>query len=123
MAVAYLALSALATGGGLGDLERYVHGGVAPKVFAWAAAGYVLLAWGLLNATFLFSLARPWPVVVALGLAVAVDAGVGSALSRTGAYWEGVIGLSAGCAVFAVLSAAMAIATLARTDYHYVAAY
>lgn len=121
--LAYLAVSALATGDWLGDLERYAHGAVAPRVFAWAAAGYVLLAWGLLNTTFLFSLARPWLVVVALGLGVAVDAGVGLALSRTGAYWEGVIGLSAGCAVFAVLSTAMAIRTLGRTDYHYVAAY
>jgi hypothetical protein len=34
-----------------------------------------------------------------------------------------VIGLTAGCATFALLSAVLAVRTLRRTDYFYVAAY
>jgi hypothetical protein len=107
----------------LGTLERYVHAGVSSQVFAWGAAGYVLLTWGLLNATFLLSLARTWLVVGALGAAVSVDLGVGIALSRSGASWEAVIGLTAGCATFALLSAAITVHTLRRSDYHYLASY
>lgn len=125
-ALACLVAVALGTVGDLGDLgnvEQYVHGAVTPEVFAWGAAGYVLLAWGLLNATFLFSLARPWPLVAAIATAVAVDLAVGIPLSRSGPYWHSVIGLTAGCAAFAVLSAIAALRALRRTDYHYFAAY
>jgi hypothetical protein len=73
--------------------------------------------------TFLFSLARPWHVVAAVATAVAVNLGAGITLSRTGAYWESVIGLAAGCAVFAALTAVMVVRTLHRTDYHLFAAY
>jgi hypothetical protein len=123
VALAYVAVRALGSSGRLGAVDGYLHGAVTPYVFAWGAAGYVLLSCALLNATFLFSLARPWLVVVALAFAVGVDLGVGIGLSRTGAYWEGVIGLTAGCAVFAALTAAMVFRTLRRTDYHFFAAY
>jgi hypothetical protein len=109
--------------GALGKLHRYVHAGVSPQVFAWGAAGYVLLTWGLLNATFLLSLARTWAVVATLALALAVDLAVGLALSRSGSSWEAVIGLTAGCATFALVSAALALRTLRRVDYWYLAAY
>jgi hypothetical protein len=123
VATACLGVLALDALDALGGLARYVHGGVSPQVFAFGAAGYVLLTWGLLNVTFLLSLARPWPVVAALVAAVLVDAGVGIALSRGGAHWEAVIGLTAGAASFALLTAAIAVRTLHRSDYHYLAAY
>jgi hypothetical protein len=121
--VAALGLAELGPIGELGEIEAYVHGPVTPEVFAWGAAGYVLLALGLLNATVLFSLARPWAVVGAIGAALAVDLAVGIALSRSGPYWHSVIGLAAGCAVFAALSAAAAVRTLKRTDHRFFSAY
>ncbi|HZV74531.1 MAG TPA: hypothetical protein VFF79_12510 [Conexibacter sp.] len=123
VAAACLGVVALDALDALGELGRHVHAGVSPQVFAWGAAGYVLLTWGLLNATFLLSLARPWLVVAALVAAVLVDASVGIALSRSGSYWEAVIGLTAGGATFALLTAAIAVRTLHRSDYHYLAAY
>jgi hypothetical protein len=122
-ALAAIALASLSGVGQLGDIEQYVNGAVTPEVFAWGAAGYVLLTWGLLNATFLFSLSRPWPLVAAIGAAVAVDLAVGLALSRTGPYWHSVIGLTAGCAVFAAVTTPIALRLLRRTDYYFFAAY
>jgi len=126
VALAYggaLLLANLGSIGELGDIESYVHGPVTPSVFAWGAAGYVLLTWGLLNATVLFSVARPWPLVAALAAALAVDLAVGIPLSRSGPYWHSVIGLTAGCAVFALLTTVAAVRALRRADYHFLAAY
>jgi hypothetical protein len=123
VATACLGVLALDALDALGSLARYVHTGVSPRVFAWGAAGYVLLTWGLLNATFLLSLARAWLVVAPLVAAVLMDAGVGIALSRGNAYWEAAIGLTAGCATFAVLTTAIVLRTLRHSDYHYLASY
>jgi hypothetical protein len=123
VAVALGGVLALDEIGALGKLDRYVHEGTSPHVFAWGAAGYVLLTWALLNASFLLSLARTWAVVASLAVALCVDAGVGLALSRGGSSWEAAIGLTAGCATFALLSAEVVVRTLRRCDWFYLAAH
>ncbi|HKZ15616.1 MAG TPA: hypothetical protein VJL81_17400 [Solirubrobacterales bacterium] len=118
-----LGLADLGQIGKLGSVEDFVHGPVTPEVFAWGSLGYVLVAWGLLNSTVLFSLARPWMVAAAIGTALAADLAVGIALSRSGPYWHSVIGLAVGGAVFAALTTIAAVRTLRRTDYHFFSAY
>jgi hypothetical protein len=126
VALAYaaaLGLADIGSIGKLGDIEGFVHGPVTPEVFAWGSLGYVLLAWGLLNATVLFSLARPWVLVASIGVALAVDLAVGITLSRSGPYWHSVIGLAVGGGVFAGLTTIAAVRTLRRTDYRFFSAY
>jgi hypothetical protein len=120
---AALGLASIGSIGKLGDIEGFVHGPVTPEVFAWGSLGYVLLAWGLLNATVLFSLARPWTLVGAIAAALALDLTVGIVLSRTGPYWHSVIGLAVGGAVFAALTTVAALRTLRRSDYRFFSAY
>lgn len=93
------------------------------EVFEWGVVGYLLLAFGLMNAIFLFSLSRPLSVLFALAVAVVVDFGVGWWLSRELSYWHSVIGMTAGACVFAVLTAIAAIRVLRRLDYYYYSAY
>jgi hypothetical protein len=123
VALALVAVAALDAAGALGALASFAHGTVSPRVFAWGAAGYVLLTLGLLSASVLMALGRPWPVVGALVASIVADAAVGIVLSRTGASWEAVVGLAAGGAVFAASTTAMAFRTLARSDYHQLASY
>jgi hypothetical protein len=92
-------------------------------VFVAGAVGYSLVAWGLLNGLFLFSLARSGLVLRAALPALLVSAGVGIALSRIYDYWYSAAGLAAGALVFALISAWYAIRVLSRIDYYYYAAY
>lgn len=117
IALVLLVLLILSATGALGSLERYVEGGTSPRVFAFAAAGYSLLTLGVLNASVLISLSRVWAVVAAVVAALAVDAGVGLALTSSGEHWHAVVGLAAGCAVLAATTALAALRTLRHADY------
>jgi hypothetical protein len=123
VALAWGGVLALDSAGALGTLAGFARGTVSPHVFVWGAAGYVLLTLGLLSASVLMALGRPWLVIGALVASLAVDVAVGLDLSRTGASWEAVVGLAAGGAVFAASTTAMAFRTLGRSDYHQLAAY
>lgn len=92
-------------------------------VFIAGTISYALLAWGLLNGLFLFSLARPKLVVRAVAPALAVSITVGIVLSHVYEYWYSVVGLAAGALVFALISFWYAVRVLSRTDYFYYAAY
>ena len=92
-------------------------------VFAWAAAGYALLAIGLANSVFLFALVRPWFVVGAAAAAVVVDVPVAIWLAGAHDYWWAVIGLTAGAGTFAVLTGIFAARTLRRADLYLYEAY
>ncbi len=113
----------LALRGGRGFLNLATPDPVVLHVFTWGVAGYLLLAFGLLNGVFLFSLSRPRSVLLALVLAVPVDLVTGSVLSREGAYWHSVIGMTAGALIFAVVTTVGAVRVLRRLDYYYYSAY
>lgn len=93
------------------------------RVFYWAVAGYGLMAWGLMNSVFFFSLSRPMFVLQAITAAVVVNAVVGFVLSRTLAYWYSVVGLTVGALVFAAVSTRYAMRVFRNLDYYYYSAY
>lgn len=119
----YFATQGLARMAGLHEVRALLSDPVTRSVFAWGVAGYALLCLGLANAVFLFSLARPWSVVRALVPALATDAAVGLALSRTGPYWHSVFGLTAGALVFVVASGAAVRRVAREADYAYFASF
>ncbi|MBA2560859.1 MAG: hypothetical protein H0V07_13430 [Propionibacteriales bacterium] len=92
-------------------------------VFAWGVVGYLLLALGLMNGVFLFSLSRPTAVLSALSLAVFVDLGLGWWLSRHLSYWYAIVGMTAGALVFAAVTCLAAVRVLKQLDYYYYSAY
>jgi len=103
--------------------RRRLLGLLTRRVFALGAAGYVLLALGLGNAIFLFSLAQPWLVVRAIAVALAVGLGVGITLSRTYDYWWSAAGMTTTGFVFASLTGLATWRTLRRADLHLYSAY
>lgn len=95
----------------------------AEPVFWWAAIGYGLLAWALMNNLLLFSLGKPWFAVRGLAWGVLANAVVGVFASHSYAATESVMGLAAGAAVMALITMWYAVQTLRQMDYHYYAAY
>jgi hypothetical protein len=93
------------------------------QVFVLGAVGYALLALALMNASFFFTLSRPWPMLRAIGAGLASGIAVGYVLSRVVAYWWGAIGLTVGMGTFAVISTLEAIRLMRNLDYAYYAAY
>jgi hypothetical protein len=93
------------------------------KVFMWAALGYGLLVWGLLNVTFFFYLSRPRYAVRPLLLGAGTAIVVGLLFSRLGGYWESVVGLAVGAFVFAAATTRYMIRMLDRFDFYYYSAY
>lgn len=92
-------------------------------VFTWGVAGYSLLAWGLLNAIFLFSLSRPDFVLRAIVLALVINLVTGLILSRAISYEYSVIGLAAGSLTFGALTTWYTFKVLNQLDYYYYSAY
>ncbi|HET7566785.1 MAG TPA: hypothetical protein VFJ91_02255 [Gaiellaceae bacterium] len=92
-------------------------------VFLWGALGYGLLVWGLLNAVFFFFVSRPAYALRPLAWALLAGVVAGAAASRTGPYWQSVVGLAAGGFVFAAGTTAYAIRLLDEIDFYYYASY
>jgi hypothetical protein len=109
--------------GALGRTARFYNDPVTQRVFVLGLVGYGFLALGIASSGVLFSLARPREAARALMAGVAVDLVVGLVLSRVFDFWYAVIGLAAGCAVFALLSGLAAARVLRRADYYLYAAY
>lgn len=107
----------------LHEIGSFFTDSVTRGVFVAGAIGYALLAWGLLNGLFLFSLSRPKLVLRAAAPALVASIAVGIALSRIYDYWYSAAGLAAGGLVFAVVSGWYALKVLSRADYYYYAAY
>jgi hypothetical protein len=121
-AIAFGGQQALAALGVHGLVQR-LGDPVTQRVFALGVVAYILLAVGLSNGIFLFSLGRPWLVVRAMAVALVVGLAVGITLSRTYAYWWSVAGTVACGLVFATLTGLAAWRTLRRGDLHLYAAY
>ncbi len=121
--IVFFGVIALQRIAGLGDLDVFVSDDVTRAVFPWAAIGYSLLVWGLMNGVFFFSLSRPAYALRPLAAGLAVGVLVGLLASRTGPYWWSVYGLAVGAAVFAALTTRHALRVLRRLDYYYYSAY
>jgi hypothetical protein len=93
------------------------------QVFVLGAVGYALLGLALMNASFFFTLSRPWPMLRAIGAGLATGVTVGYVLSRTVTYWWGAVGLTAGMATFALISTIEAVRLMRNLDYAYYSAY
>jgi hypothetical protein len=107
----------------LGPVQRYYADPVTRRVFVLGAAGFGLLAVGIANAGILFVLGRPWPAARAVLLGAAVDLALGLALSRSAGFSYAAGGLTAGAAVFALVSGRSAARALRRADYYLYTAY
>lgn len=107
----------------LGSVQAVVAQRATRWTFAGAVVGYALLAVGLANSSFLFSMGRPWHVVGTIAPALGVSAAIGITLTSIGPYYLAVVGTAAGALVFAVLSARATRRTLERADYWGYAAY
>ena len=92
-------------------------------MFWFAAIGYSLLALGLLNSLFFFSLARPQVVVDCIWPAFLVNIGVGYFASRMISFEYSVLGLVAGSLVFAILTSRRANALFRNLDFYYYSAF
>jgi hypothetical protein len=107
----------------LHEIRGFFTNSATRGVFVAGVVGYTLLAWGLLNGLFLFSLSRPKLVLRAAAPALLVSIAVGIPLSRTYDYWYSVVGLAAGALVYALVSTWYALRVLSRTDFYYYSAY
>ncbi len=86
-------------------------------------AGYLMLAWGMLNTLYLFTLGKPSQPLKAIIVACIVNFVVGFACSRFIAYEYAVLGMVAGSAVFLFLTLKANRKFFNNLDYYYYAAY
>jgi hypothetical protein len=101
----------------LGTAEKVYSDPVAHYVFGLGILAYALLAVGIANSVFVLTLNRPWRAISAITTGLAVSLLVGIALTVSHPYWTAVVGMLAGAAVFAAISAWQAWRTLRRADY------
>lgn len=87
-------------------------------VFLWGVVGYALMAAGLLNALYLFSLSQPEPVVRAMGYSVGVNLFLGFVLSRELDYYWAVFGLVGGSLLFFILTCFYVVRVLNSLDFY-----
>lgn len=92
-------------------------------VFVFAAIGYVLLSWSLLNCIIFFAYSRHQFALKSIGLATLVNLLVGYFASRVFDYYFAVVGLTAGGIVFAVISTYYAYTFFKHYDFYYYSAY
>lgn len=93
------------------------------KVCVLGGLGYVLLAWGMLNALYLFTLGQAMKPLKAIIYACLLNIFLGFVLSRFFAYEYSVVGMLCGAALFVVLTLKANIKFFNNLDYYYYAAY
>ncbi len=93
------------------------------KVCIIGGVGYMLLAWGMLNALYLFTLGQAIKPLKAIMYACLLNITVGFVLSRFFAYEYSVAGMLCGAALFVVLTLKANISYFKNLDYYYYAAY
>ena len=96
---------------------------VSVKVCFIGGVGYFLLAWGMLNTLYMFTLGQPSKPLRAIITACAVNLVVGLILSRFVAYEYSVVGMLCGAAVFMLLTLRANLQFFNNLDYYYYAAY
>lgn len=85
--------------------------------------GYFFLAWGMLNALYLFTLGKSSGPLQAIFIASIVNLTIGFFLSRMISYEYSVVGMLAGASVFAFLTFKEVKQFISKLDYHYYASY
>ncbi|MFN8273531.1 MAG: hypothetical protein U0X58_01475 [Flavobacteriaceae bacterium] len=93
------------------------------KVCVIGGAGYVLLAWGMLNSLYLFTLGQAKRPLQAIVYACLLNIVLGFVLSRFWAYEYSVVGMFCGAAVFVAITLKAMTEYFKNLDYHYYAAY
>ena len=100
-----------------------VHHDMETEVCIIGGVGYMLLAWGMLNALYLFTLGQAIKPLKAIMYACLLNITVGFVLSRFFAYEYSVAGMLCGAALFVVLTLKANISYFKNLDYYYYAAY
>ena len=118
----YHGVRALASTGDRG-LQETVFSPVTVNVYFWAALGYSVLVWALLNGVFFFSLSRPGFVLRALPITLVVALAVALAGALGITYWYGSLGLAAGAVVFAAVTTVYGVRVVRSLDYYYYSAF
>jgi len=119
----YFAVSYLKNFDHIREVRDFFASPITYWTYWFASAGYSLLAIGLLNGLFFFSMAKPWVVVRCMQWALIVDVVVGYILSRAISYEYSVVGLVAGALVFAILTSKEARKAFKHLDYFYYSAF
>ena len=90
-------------------------------VLAIALLAYPVVVAGLWNASLLFTLGQPLPVVASVSLGAVVSLSGGYLVSRTGSYEAAVVGFLAGAFLFAAISCLAVLGSFQKLDRHYYA--
>ncbi|MEN9336030.1 MAG: hypothetical protein RLZZ500_1017 [Bacteroidota bacterium] len=93
------------------------------RVFLIGGSAYLFLAWGILNALYLFTLGQVKKPLKALLYASLLNLVVGFVLSRMVGYEWSVVGLFAGSVLFLLITIKDTLRYFKNLDYHYYAAY
>ncbi len=93
------------------------------KVTFLGGLGYVLLAWGMLNSLYLFTLGQVTKPLFAIINACLLNVIVGFFLSRFCSYECSVIGMLLGAALFVILTLKANLKLCNNLDYYYYAAF
>jgi hypothetical protein len=107
----------------LGPVQGYYGDPVTRRVFLLGAVGYGLLAVGIAGSGVLFVVGRPGLAAWSVLAGAVVDLAAGYVLSRSAGFSYAAVGLTAGAATFALVSAWLAARVLLRADYYLYAAY
>lgn len=93
------------------------------KICIIGGVGYFFLAWGMLNALYMFTLGQHKIALRAILVACAVNFSVGYICSRVWSYEYSVIGMVTGAFVFMLLTTRGVVKFYKTLDYQYYAAY
>lgn len=96
---------------------------VSIKVSIIGGIGYILVAWGMLNSLYLFTLNKPAKPLNAILVAWLVNIAVGLVASRLISYEYSVVGFMAGSFVFMMMTLRSTLKFFKNLDYFYYAAY
>ncbi|RZJ30496.1 MAG: hypothetical protein EOO48_04820 [Flavobacterium sp.] len=96
---------------------------VSIKVCVLGGIGYMLLAWGMLNTLYLFTLGQPSKPLKAIITSCLVNVIAGFILSRFISYEYAVLGMVAGAGTFMIMTLRANMKFFNNLDYHYYAAY
>lgn len=105
------------------EVRDFFASPITHEVYWYAAIGYSLLALGLLNGLFFFSLSKPWVVVRCISWALLVDVVVGFICSRAISFEYSVLGLVAGALTLAILTSIQTKRAFEQLDYFYYSAF